>query len=213
VVDAKAPLDAYLSAIEAEDEGIRKTKFREHAQQIRNHIGMLAKKSYWDQFEPTPEFAVLFLPGENFFSVALEHDPSLIEFGVEQRVILSTPTTLIALLRAVAYGWKQEQIAESAKEISELGRELYKRIADMGGHWTKLGRNLGNVVEAYNHAVGSLESRVLVSARKFKQLETTPAGIEIPELTPVEKMPRMLQAPEITSLSECETAGPVHMLS
>src|SRR5207247_5513203 len=134
-------------------------------------------------------------------SAALEHDPSLIECGVEQRVIFSTPTTLIALLRGVAYGWKQERIAESAREISELGRELYKRVADMGGHWIKLGRNLGNVVEAYNHAVGSLESRVLVSARKFKQLETTPAGVEISELTPVEKMPRMLQAPEIADLS------------
>src|SRR5207248_4675296 len=130
----------------------------------------------------------------NFFSAALEEDPSLIEFGVEQRVILATPTTLIALLRAVAYGWKQERIAADARQISDLGRVLYKRIADMGGHWTKLGKHLGSAIEAYNHAVGSLETRVLVSARKFKQFEATPGGVDIDQLNPVEKMPRLLQA-------------------
>jgi len=204
VVDAKAPLDAYLAAIESQDDTTRKAKFAEHAQQVRNHIVALSRKSYWDQFEATPEFVVLFLPGENFFSAALEEDPSLIEFGVEQRVILSTPTTLIALLRAVAYGWKQERIAADARQISDLGRELYKRIADMGGHWTKLGKHLGSVIEAYNHAVGSLETRVLVSARKFKQFEATPGGVEIDELSPVEKMPRLLQAPEIGCATEAE---------
>ena len=190
VVDAKTPLDAYLRAIEAEDDSTRKTRFADHARQVRTQITALGRKSYWEQFDRAPEFAVLFLPGECFFSAALESDPGLIEFGVDQNIIVATPTTLIALLRAVAYGWRQEQIAQNAAEISALGKELFKRLSDMGDHWNKVGRGLERAVEAYNAATGSLESRVMVSARKFSELKTAPLGVEIPELEPVEKIVR-----------------------
>jgi len=191
VVDAKTPLDAYLRAIEADDEPGRKARFADHARQVRAQITALGRKSYWEQFDHAPEFAVLFLPGECFFSAALESDPALIEFGVDQNIILATPTTLIALLRAVAYGWRQEQIAQNAAEISALGKDLFKRLSDMGDHWNKMGRGLERAVEAYNAATGSLESRVMVSARKFAELKTAPLGVEIPELEPVEKIVRM----------------------
>ncbi len=190
VVDAKTPLDAYLRAIEVEDDCTRKTRFADHARQVRTQITALGRKSYWEQFDRAPEFAVLFLPGECFFSAALESDPGLIEFGVDQNIIVATPTTLIALLRAVAYGWRQEQIAQNAAEISALGKELFKRLSDMGDHWNKVGRGLERAVEAYNAATGSLESRVMVSARKFSELKTAPLGVEIPELEPVEKIVR-----------------------
>ncbi|MHB1033587.1 MAG: DNA recombination protein RmuC [Pirellulales bacterium] len=199
VVDAKAPLAAYLESLECQDDATRTAKLRDHAQQIRNHIAALSKKSYWEQFQPAPEFVVLFLPGETFFSAALEQDPALIEVGVDQRVILATPTTLIALLRAVSYGWRQEHLAQNAQDISELGKELYKRLADLGGHMGKLGRSLTGAIESYNKAVGTLESRVLVSARRFKDLHTTTAGVEIDEVTPVEHSPRALQAPELSA--------------
>ncbi|MCC5831860.1 MAG: DNA recombination protein RmuC [Chlamydiales bacterium] len=194
IVDSKAPLEAYLEAIESQDETVRQQKFKEHAQHIRNHMTLLGRKSYWEQFKPSPEFVVLFLPGEIFFSAALEQDPGLIEAGVDQKVILATPTTLIALLRAVAYGWRQESLSRNAEQISALGRELYKRISDMGGHWTKVGRSLSAAVQAYNKAVGSLESRVLVSARRFNDLGE---DHEIEAIEPVEQIPRVLQAPEI----------------
>src|SRR5580704_17416118 len=193
VVDAKTPLGGYLSALETTDELKRLACMADHARQVRAHIMALGRKSYWEQFDHAPEFAVLFLPGECFFSAALESDPSLIEFGVEQNIILATPTTLIALLRAVAYGWRNEKLAQNAAEISELGKELYKRLSDMGDHWNRMGRSLERAVEAYNGAVGSLESRVLVSARKFAELKTAPLGVEIAELEPVEKGVRAMR--------------------
>jgi DNA recombination protein RmuC len=193
VVDAKTPLDGYLAAIEAVDEATRKSKLADHARQVRTHLTQLGRKSYWEQFDHAPEFAVLFLPGECFFSAALESDPSLIEFGVGQNIILATPTTLIALLRAVAYGWRQESLAENAAEISALGKELFKRLSDMGDHFNKVGSGLKSAVDAYNRTVGSLESRVMVTARKFADLKTAPLGVQIDELEPIDKAVRVLQ--------------------
>jgi DNA recombination protein RmuC len=193
VVDAKTPLDAYLLALEADGESQRRARLADHARQVRAHLAALGRKSYWEQFDQAPEFAVLFLPGECFFSAALESDPSLIEAGVAQNIILATPTTLIALLRAVAYGWRQERLAENAAEISMLGKELYKRLSDMGDHWIKMGKGLERAVEAYNAAVGSLESRVMASARRFADLKTAPLGVEIAQLEPVDKSVRMVQ--------------------
>lgn len=196
VVDAKAPLEAYLDALDTEDEDQRKLKLQAHARQIRNHIAILGKKSYWSQFQSSPEFVVLFLPGEVFFSAALEHDPSLIEVGVEERVILATPTTLIALLRAVSYGWTQENLARNAQEIAQAGRELYERLVKMNEHWRKVGKSLSGAVESYNQATGSLESRVMVSARKLGELRSVAVTETIDELVVIDRNPRELQLTE-----------------
>ncbi len=189
-VDAKAPLTAFLEAGAAADDAARRAKMGEHARRLREHIRALAAKGYWERLSPAPEFVVLFLPGESFYGAALEADPNLIEVGVENRVVLATPTTLIALLKAVAFGWRQEALAENAAHISELGRELYKRLADMTGHFEELGERLQKATESYNKAVGSLESRVLVSARRFEELQAAPPDQSIPPLQPVELQPR-----------------------
>ena len=197
VVDAKAPLAAYLEALEATDEEEKKRKLLDHARQVRDHLKKLGQKAYWEQFQPSPDFVVLFLPGEMFYSAALEADPSLIEAGVDARVILATPTTLIALLRAVAYGWTQQALTENAERISQLGRELYDRIATVAEHWGRVGKNLGEAVNAYNESVASMERRVLVSARKFRDLKVAGDDKEIRDLNPVEALPREVQAPEL----------------
>lgn len=204
VVDAKTPLEAYLRAAECTDDVARRGFLEEHARQVRIHLDKLSAKRYHEQFDSSPEFVVMFLPGETFFSAALEHNPALIEEGVSQGVIPASPTTLIALLRAVAYGWRQEKLAENARQISALGQELHERLKTMAGHMDNLRKGLDKAVESYNRAAGSLESRVMVSARKFPELG---AAIDeaIPELNPIETTTRTLA---LEFEDEEETAPP-----
>lgn len=190
VVDAKAPLMAYLEALETQDPDQAKLHMKTHARQVKDHLTMLGRKAYWEQFQPSPEFVVLFLPGEAFYSAALEADPALIEYGVEQKVILATPTTLIAVLKAVAYGWKQEALAENAHRISALGKELFERLCVVADAWGDVGRHIENSVKAYNKSVSSLESRLFVTARKFKELGVGSEDKELKELNPIESLPR-----------------------
>lgn len=203
VVDSKTPMDGYLDALEAPDETVREEALLRHARQVRTHIQQLSSKNYTSQFAQSPEFTVLFLPSESFFSAALHSDPGLIERGVDQGVILATPTTLIALLRAVSYGWRQESIAENAREISALGRTLHERLGKLADHFAKLGRSLGSAVENYNSAMGTFETRVLTTARKFEELKATPEAAGIPHLEPIDSTPRSLpsSAPPATPLA------------
>jgi DNA recombination protein RmuC len=205
VVDAKVPLEAYLRAIEADDEETRNARLGDHVNQIRQHIQKLSLKSYWEQFQPSPEFVVLFIPGEAFYSAALQHDPALLEEGVDKRVIVATPTTLIAVLRAVAHGWHQETVAESARAVSELGREVYQRVATMGEHVFKLGQKLDGAVAAHNEMIGSLERRVLPAARKLAD-HGAGGTKEIAALEPIDRVAQTPQAPELTESPELEAA-------
>ncbi|MGQ0752309.1 MAG: DNA recombination protein RmuC [Betaproteobacteria bacterium] len=200
VVDAKAPVSAYLNAVEAGEETAQQAFLADHARQVRDHMVALGRKGYWEQLDATPEFVVLFLPGEMFFSAALQQDPGLIEFGVNEKVIPATPTTLIALLRAVAYGWRQEALARNAQEVADLGKQLYERIVSLAGHWSEVGGRLDKAVEAYNSSVATLESRVLVSARRLRDLKAAPEDVEIEAIEPVERTTRALQAVELALL-------------
>ncbi len=194
VIDAKAPLTAYLAAMEAPDEVTRKARLTDHARQIRQHIDQLSAKTYWAQFQPSPEFVVLFLPGEVFFRAAMDVDAELIEYGVSQKVIVASPTTLIALLKAVAYGWNQKNLAERAREISESGKQVYERLCKMAGHIEDVGKKLGGAVKSYNEMLGSLERRVFPAARKLSDLDRSLSSDLLPELEQLEPTPRELEA-------------------
>jgi DNA recombination protein RmuC len=195
VVDAKVPFAAYLEAMESRDERHRTTRLDAHARHLRSHIDALGSKAYWERFEPSPEFVVLFVPADTFLDAALQRDPMLLEHAFGRNVVVATPSTLVALLRTIAYTWRQEALAANAAEVHALGRELHGRIATMGGHLGRLGSSLNSAVARYNEAVGSLEGRVLVSARKFADLQVTTDSLETP--AQVEVVGRQLQAPEL----------------
>jgi DNA recombination protein RmuC len=195
VVDAKVPFEAFYESISTADDAIRLERLKEHARLVRAHIVALSRKSYWEAVQPTPEFVLLFLPGESFYSAALEQDPKLIEDGINQKVIIATPTTLIALLKAISYGWQQEQRAANADEVGKLGKELYDRLRIFLAHFSDIGKNLDRALESYNKGVGSLEARVLVTARKFKERNAI-HGEEIETLEPIDKLARPLSLDE-----------------
>jgi DNA recombination protein RmuC len=204
VVDAKVPLSAYLAALEATDDATRNARMTDHARQVRQHIDSLASRSYWSHLPCTPEFVVMFLPGEVFFRAAMDADPELIEYGVSQKVIITSPTTLIALLKAVAYGWNQKSLAESARHISESGKLLYERLCTMTGYLDDLGRKLSGAVKSYNEMLSSMERRVLPVARKFPELDRSLAAESLPELPQLEKTPRELQAQDWEEIENTE---------
>jgi DNA recombination protein RmuC len=193
IVDSKVPLSGYLSALEARDDATRTLHLQEHARAVKGHITALSRKGYAAEVRGSAEFVVMFLPGEVFFSAALEQDPSLIEAGVDQGVMIATPTSLIALLRAVAYGWRQEEIAHNAEKISELGKEVYDRLSVMGEHWARVGKNLKQAVDGYNSAISSLESRVMVSARRLRDLDPALDAGRLEPIDPVDVTPRPLR--------------------
>lgn len=208
VVDAKAPLSAYLAALDTENEDERTALLKQHASLVRKHIKTLSSKSYWENLGEAQavEFVVLFLPGEVFFSAALEQDPELIEIGVAEKVILATPTTLISLLRAISYGWRQEKLTENAMEVGKLGKEIYKRLSDMSVHISKLGRHISASVDAYNQTIGTFERRVLVSARKFQDLEIVEQNNQnFIDVSSVDKTIKGLNSPELLSTKEQES--------
>src|SRR5210317_1277335 len=191
VVDVKTPLDAYLAAVEAEDDAQRKLGLERHAKNVRAHIRLLSSKAYWKQFDESPEFVILFIPGDQFLSAALSQEPDLIEYALSQQIILATPTSFVALLKAVAYGWRQLALADNAKEIRALAEDLYARLATFVSHMNKVGRQLASSVENYNKAVGSLERNVLPGARKFTELSVH-AKKDIEKLESVEPVPRTM---------------------
>jgi DNA recombination protein RmuC len=202
VIDAKAPLDSFLQSLETTDEHQRLSLQNHHAKAIRDHMNMLSAKKYWSQFTNSPEFVVLFLPGESFFSAALEQDPTLIEFGVERKVFLSTPVTLLTLLRAIAHGWQQQAIAQNAEKINQLGRELYERLMGFVKHLSSVGKSLDHAVDAYNRGIGSLEDRVLVSARRFAELNPGYRELSVEKPVDVEKRSREVRVSDGDARSE-----------
>jgi len=207
-VDAKVPLQAFLDANEADDEGVRRAHLAAHGRQMKAHVDALAKKEYWKRVDPSPEFVVAFIPGDPLLTAALEHDPGLMEYAVANHVLLATPTSLIALLRAVAYGWQQESLTENARQVQVLGAQLYERISVLGEHMAAVGRNLTGAVTAYNRAVGSLEGRVLVTARRFVEMGVVGAGEREPTSpSPVDTVTRPLQAPELMGTEEAGGHG------
>jgi DNA recombination protein RmuC len=196
VVDAKASVQALLDAEHAADEAERERRLDDYVRHVRDHVAKLSRKGYWEQFSPTPDFVIMFLPGEGFYRAAIERDPSLIELAPGQRIHIASPTTLITLLRAIAVGWREAEVAENARAIERLGRELYERLATMAGHFTTLGKRLEGSVQAYNQAVGSLERRVLVSARRFVE-HGVESDKQVDELAPIETVPQLPQTIEL----------------
>src|SRR6185436_14390239 len=207
VVDSKVPFDAFYESISTSGDEVRIQRLKDHARLVRTHITSLSRKSYWETVQPTPEFVLLFLPGETFYSAALENDPKLIEDGVSQGVIIATPTTLIALLKAVSYGWRQEQMAENAQEVSDLAKTLYDRLRTFTKYFDDIGRSLDRALDAYNRGVRSLETRVLVTARRFKERGAI-AGDEIEQLEPIDKAARVLTLDEGGLFPDSPTALP-----
>jgi DNA recombination protein RmuC len=200
VVDSKVPLAAFLEAAETDDEAFREARLRAHARHLRTHVDQLASKAYWARLAATPEFVVLFVPGESFLSAALQVEPALLEYAAERRVVLATPTTLIATLRAAAFAWNQSALTESAREVFVLGRELYERLGTMGDHLGRVGRSLTSAVDAYNRAVGSIEGRVFTTARRLRDLHVTQS--ELAAMEAIEASVRPITAPELLAADE-----------